>query len=128
MWYIGNSICENNYTIKLSPPSCLEKLNWKAAELEREDQRLNVILNVTLAYLQVVNTQDLYRMAKNRMQSTEDQLRRLDAMFEEEMANPAEYRDFQGLRAADEANLITAKNNYEDALTAEQFIFFLKFN
>ncbi|WP_242093927.1 TolC family protein [Aestuariivivens sediminicola] len=95
----------------------MEKLNWKAAELEREDQRLNVILNVTLAYLQVVNTQDLYRMAKNRMQSTEDQLRRLDAMFEEEMANPAEYRDFQGLRAADEANLITAKNNYEDALT-----------
>ncbi|WP_242157558.1 TolC family protein [Aestuariivivens sediminis] len=95
----------------------MEKLNWKAAELEREDQRLNVILNVTLAYLQVVNTQDLYHMAKNRMQSTEDQLRRLDAMFEEEMANPAEYRDFQGLRASDEANLITAKNNYDDALT-----------
>lgn len=95
----------------------MEKLNWKAAEMEKEDQRLNVILNVTLAYLQVVNTQDLYNIAKNRMQSTEDQLNRLDSMFEEDMGNPAEYRDFQGLKANDEANLINSKNSFEDALT-----------
>ena len=95
----------------------MEKLNWKAAELEKEDQRLNVILNVTLAYLQVVNTQDLYNIAKNRLQSTQDQLNRLDAMHEEDMGNPAEFRDFQGLKATDEANLITAKNNFDDATT-----------
>ena len=95
----------------------MEKLNWKAAEMEKEDQRLNVILNVTLAYLQVVNTQDLYNIAKNRLQSTQDQLNRLDAMHDEEMGNPAEFRDFQGLKATDEANLITAKNNFDDATT-----------
>ncbi len=95
----------------------MEKLNWKAAAMEKEDQRLNLILNVTLAYLQVVNTQDLYNIAKNRLQSTQDQLDRLDAMYEEEMGNPAEYRDFQGLKATDEANMITAKNNFDDATT-----------
>ncbi|MCX2718462.1 TolC family protein [Lentiprolixibacter aurantiacus] len=96
----------------------MEKLNWQAAQMEKEDARNNLILNVTLAYLQVVNTKDLYNIAKSRLESTNGQLERLASMFEEEMGNPAEYRDFQGLRSNDESNLITAKNNYEDALTA----------
>jgi len=39
------------------------------------------------------------------------------------MANPSEYRDFQGLKANNEASLINARNNYEDAkLTLMQLL------
>jgi len=100
-----------------------QKLNLKASEMENEDAKNNLILNVTLAYLQVMNTRDLYTMAQNSLVATSDQLKRLESIFEEEMANPSEYRDFQGLKANNEANLINARNNYEDAkLTLMQLL------
>jgi outer membrane protein len=92
-----------------------QKLNMKASEMEKEDAKYNLILNVTLTYLQVMNTKDLYVLAQNRLETTNEQLKRLKSMFEEEMANPSEYRDFQGLKANDEANLVSSKNNFEDA-------------
>jgi len=92
-----------------------QKLNLQASKMENEDARYNLILNVTLAYLQVMNTQDLYTLAKNRLEITNEQMNRLKSMFEENMGNPSEYRDFQGLKANDEANLINSRNNFEDA-------------
>jgi len=62
-----------------------------------------------------MNTKDLYVLAQNRLETTNEQLKRLKSMFEEEMGNPSEYRDFQGLKANDEANLVNSKNNFEDA-------------
>ena len=95
-----------------------QKLNLLASEMESEDQKYNLILNVTLAYLQVMNTKDLYTLAQNRLKSTNDQLERLKSMFDENMGNPAEYRDLQGLKANDDANLINSKNNFEDSKLA----------
>ena len=92
-----------------------QKLNLLASEMESEDQRYNLILNVTLAYLQVMNTKDLYTLAQNRLKSTNEQLERLKSMFDENMGNPAEYRDFQGLKSNDDANLINSRNNFEDS-------------
>lgn len=92
-----------------------QKLNLEASEMEREEARQNLILDVTLAYLQVMNNRDLYELAQNRYESTQTQLERLENLYEEEMGNPAEFRDFQGLSANDESNIITARNNLEDA-------------
>ena len=92
-----------------------QKLNLLASEMESEDQKYNLILNVTLAYLQVMNTKDLYTLAQNRLGATDHQLERLKSMFDENLGNPAEYRDFQGLKANDMANLISSKNNFEDS-------------
>lgn len=92
-----------------------QKLNMKASEMEKEDAKYNLVLNVTLAYLQVMNTKDLYILAQNSLENTNEQLNRLKSMFEEDMANPSDYRDFQGLKANNEANLVSSRNNYEDA-------------
>ncbi|RIA11073.1 outer membrane protein [Flavobacteriaceae bacterium MAR_2010_72] len=92
-----------------------QKFNLLASEMEQEEARQNLILNVTLAYLQVMNTRDLLNLAENRIESTEKQLERLKTMFDNEMGNPAEFRDFQGQMANDKANLMAAKNNYQDA-------------
>jgi len=92
-----------------------QKFNSLASEMESANEKHNLILNVTLTYLQVMNANDLYALAQNRLSSTNDQLDRLKSMFEEEMVNPSEYRDFQGLKAQDETNLINSKNSFEDA-------------
>jgi len=92
-----------------------QKLNMLASEMESEDAKYNLILNVTLTYLQVMNTKDLYDLAQNRLENTNEQVNRLKSLFEEEMGNPSDYRDFQGLKANDESNLINSRNNFEDA-------------
>lgn len=89
------------------------KLSLKATEMETEAEKQTLILNVTLAYLQVLNLQDLVRLSEKRLSTTQAQLARLQSLFEEEVGNPAEYRDLQGQMAADASNLLEIKNNLE---------------
>jgi len=63
--------------------------------------------------LQVVNNQDLYDLAKNRLENTRKQLERLKSLFDEEIGNPSEYHDLLGLKANDEASILNNKNNLE---------------
>ena len=92
------------------------KLNLKAAEMETEAAKQSLILNVTLTYLQVLNAQDLVKLAKSRLETTQGQLDRLRSLFEEETGNPAQYRDLQGQMAADASNLIESQNSLETAI------------
>lgn len=89
------------------------KLSLKATEMETEAEKQTLILNVTLAYLQVLNLQDLVRLSEKRLSITQAQLARLQSLFEEEVGNLAEYRDLQGQVAADASNLLEIKNNLE---------------
>ncbi|WP_323027859.1 TolC family protein [Gelidibacter japonicus] len=89
------------------------KLNLKSAEMEVEAARQSLILNVTLAYLQVLNAQDLVTLTESRLMTTQGQLDRLRSLYEEESVNPAEYHDLQGQLALDAANIAESKNNLE---------------
>lgn len=89
------------------------KLNLKSAEMEVEAARQSLILNVTLAYLQVLNAQDLVTLAESRLVTTQGQLDRLRSLYEEESGNPAEYHDLQGQLALDAANIAESKDNLE---------------
>lgn len=92
-----------------------QKYNLEASEMEREEARQNLVLEVTLAYLQVKNNQDLYNLALNRLESTNGQLERLQVLYEQEIGNPADYHDFQGLQANDRSTVINARNNLKDS-------------
>ncbi len=89
------------------------KLNLKAAEMETEAAKQALILNVTLTYLQVLKAQDLVKLAKARVASTQGQLNRLRSLYEEESGNPAEYRDLQGQMAVDASNFVESENALE---------------
>ncbi len=89
------------------------KLNLQAAEMETEAAKQTLILNVTLTYLQVLNAQDLVKLAKSRLNNTQGQLDRLQSLYEEESGNPAEYRDLQGQMAADASNVVESENRLE---------------
>ncbi|MAZ27627.1 MAG: transporter [Cytophagaceae bacterium] len=92
------------------------KLNMEAAEMQVEEAKQNLVLDVTLAFLQALNSRELLKLAENRIASTREQAGRLKTMFEEESGNPAEYRDLQGQVASDEASLVSTRNSLTDAL------------
>ncbi|MCG2419347.1 TolC family protein [Aequorivita sp. F47161] len=92
------------------------KLNLQASEMETEAAKQALILNVTLTYLQVLNAQDLIKLAKARVTTTQEQLDRLRSLYEEETGNPAEYRDLQGQIAADASYLVESEKTLENEL------------
>ena len=92
------------------------KLNLQASQMEVEEAKQNLILNVTLAYLQALNNRDLVKLAENRMATTSEQVTRLQTLYNEEVGNPADFSDIQGQFALDKTNLLEARNNYESSL------------
>lgn len=91
------------------------KYSFNASEMEMEEQRQNLILDVTLTYLQILNNKDLFKLAKSRLETTKDQLKRLKSLYEEEIGNPADYTDMQGQLALDMTSVINAENSLKEA-------------
>lgn len=90
----------------------------KASELEIEEAKQNLMLDITLRYLQILNSKDLMVLTEAQLKTTEGQLQRLKSHFEEGLGNPADYTDMQGQYALDEIALFNAKNTYSEAVLA----------
>ena len=86
------------------------KFNMQAAEMEIEETKQNLVLDVTLAYIQILNSKDLVELAKARLETTSKQLTRLNVLYKEEVGNPADFTDMQGQYALDEMSVINAEN------------------
>jgi outer membrane protein len=78
------------------------RLNKKASDLEIEAAQQDLILNVTLAYLQVLNARDVLELTKVRLKTTKEQLKIQEGFYENESGNPADYADIVGQVANDE--------------------------
>ncbi len=92
-----------------------DRFNWKASKAETEEARQELILKVSLAYFQVLNSRDLVELAKLRLQASRDQAGRLESLYEEGQGNPADYTDIKGQVSSDETSLTEAQNNFESA-------------
>ncbi|MBZ9650948.1 TolC family protein [Psychroflexus montanilacus] len=88
-----------------------DRFNLKAAEAEVEQAKQEMVLNVTLAYFQILNNKDLLRLAKARRTSTKEQLERLQDLNEEGQGNPANYTDIRGQLANDNSIIADAENS-----------------
>ncbi|WP_432410048.1 TolC family protein [Rasiella sp. SM2506] len=91
------------------------KLNRAASEMEVAEAKQNLAIDVTLAFLQVLNARDVVLLTETRLESTNEQLKRLKVLFDEESGNPAEFRDLQGQISNDKATLITVTNSLKTA-------------
>lgn len=100
---LKNSIKQNQY-------------NVGAAEMEMEEARQNLILDVTLSYIQILTARDQLRLAEARLETTAGQVERLRANFEEGAGNPADFTDMQGQYGMDEMAVLAAKNNLNEAV------------
>ena len=97
-----------------------QRLNAKAADMEVEQEKQDLVLSVTLAYLQVLNSRDILLLSKQRLEATNDQLKVQKRMYDEGQNNPADYTDLLGQKASDETSVLSSQialNNAKLELT-----------
>lgn len=90
--------------------------NLKASRMEVEEAKQNLVLNVTLAYLRVLNNRDLVQLAENRLETTQEQVNRLRTLYNEEVGNPADFTDIQGQAALERTGFIQAENALQESI------------
>lgn len=91
------------------------RLNKKASDMETEAAQQDLILNVTLAYLQVLNARDVLGLAKARLETTKQQLKIQKGFYENESGNPADYADILGQVANDETSILMSESSFNNA-------------
>ncbi|WP_407557444.1 TolC family protein [Winogradskyella sp. 4-2091] len=91
------------------------RLNNQASQLETEAAQQDLILNVTLAYLQVLNAQDVLELSKARLKVTKQQLKIQKDFFDDELGNPADYADILGQVASDETSVLVSESSLNNA-------------
>lgn len=91
------------------------KFNLEASEMEVEEAKQDLILEVTFRYLQILNGKDEVVLANARLETTQGQLDRLKVRYNEGYGNPAEYTDMKGQYSLDEITMINAKNALAEA-------------
>lgn len=92
------------------------KLNLRASQMEVEEEKQNLMLDVTLAYLTVLNNRDLVQLAENRLETTAEQVNRLQTLYNEEVGNPADFTDIQGQAAVERTGVVQARNSLQESL------------
>lgn len=90
-----------------------DRFNLQASEMEKEEAKQSLMLDVTLAYLQILNNQELVKLANLRLETTSSQIARIKVLHSQGEGKPADYTDIQGQYANDQTSLVRA----EQALT-----------
>jgi len=92
------------------------RFNMQACEMEIEEAKQNLTLEVTLLYIQILNNRDLLELSKARLTTTEGQLKRLESQYNNGLGNPAAFTDMQGLYTRNQTGIITAENNLKSVV------------
>ena len=83
--------------------------------MEAEAAKQDLVLNVTLAYLQVLNARDVLVLNRARLEATKKQLKVQEDFYKNESGNPADYNDILGQLANDETSILVSESNYSNA-------------
>ncbi len=98
-------------------------LNAKAAEMDVQQQKDKLTLNVVLYYLAVLSNQEQLNLAQKQVAATAQKVKLLEIKNNEGAIAPADLYDLKGQLAADQLNVTSTKNALETAkLTLAQFM------
>jgi outer membrane protein len=86
---------------------------YEASKAEWQQSRDNLVLNVMLAYLQVLNNEDLVTSAIQQEEVSGKQLERLDVLNREGAIKPSDYTDVKGQLMNDKLSIVNARNALE---------------
>jgi outer membrane protein len=95
-----NALKQNQYAAEAS------KMEW----LQSKDK---LMVDVMLAFLTVLNNQDLLEQATHQLDVSKIQVDRLDLMNKDGAIKPSDLSDLKGQYASDQISLINAKNTLE---------------
>jgi outer membrane protein len=93
-----------------------DRFNLLASEMDIEENKQNLVLEVTLRYIQILNNIDALELAKSRLETTKVQLKRLEVHYIQQIGNPVDYTDMLGQSTIDESEIIIAHNNLKTAI------------
>ncbi len=93
-------------------------LAFQASKLELQQQKDNLTLNVILAYLQILNNQELVNQSKNQASVSKEQVHRSEILNKDGAIAPYQLADLRGQLSNDSLSIINNQNNLEAAKVA----------
>ncbi len=93
-----------------------DRFNLMASEMDIEENKQNLVLEVTLRYIQILNNIDALELANSRLETTEVQLKRLEVHYNQQIGNPVDYTDMLGQSTIDQSEIVIAKNNLKESI------------
>jgi outer membrane protein len=91
------------------------KLTYEASKMTLQQRKDNLTLNIILAYLQVLNSEDILVQARNQSGLTKNQVDRLEILNKEGAVSPSQLSDLKGQYAGEQLGIITAESGIETA-------------
>ncbi len=91
------------------------KLNYEASQMDLQQSKDNLTINVILAYLQILSTEEQLANLKEQQVVTSRQVERLKLLNDEGAITPSTLYDLRGQLANDELNAVNEKNLLESA-------------
>lgn len=88
---------------------------YESSKLTWQQAKDNLVLNVILAYLQVLNNEDLVASAINQAGISQKQLERLDVLNKQGAIKPSEFSDLKGQLMNDQLAIVSAKTALEES-------------
>jgi outer membrane protein len=92
------------------------QLSLEAAQMDIATQKNNVSMQVAVAYLNVLSTEDLIDVAQKQLEVTRLQLDRTSILIRSGALPETNIFDLEAQQANDELSLINAQNNHESAI------------
>jgi outer membrane protein len=85
-------------------------LTYEANKMDLQQTKDNIMLNVILAYLQILNNEEQLQQSKNQAEVTRQQVDRLNIMNESGAVPPGQLYDLKGQLGNDELSIVTNQN------------------
>ncbi|MBX9781802.1 MAG: TolC family protein [Chitinophagaceae bacterium] len=89
--------------------------SYKAAEMDYKQAQDNLVLNVILAYMQVVAGEDILTVSKAQLSVTKKQIERMEVLVKEGSAGNFQLTDMKGQMANEEINIINLENSLQQS-------------
>jgi outer membrane protein len=89
------------------------KLSYEASKMTLQQRKDNLTLDIILAYLRVLNNEDLLADARNRADLSRRQVERLDVLNREGAVRPSDFSDLKGQYAGDQLSVVNNVNALE---------------
>lgn len=90
-------------------------LAYEASKMDWQQARDNLAINIILAYLQVLTNEDLLVQAQRQVELTQQQVQRLEVLYNEGAGTPSDLYDLKGQLANDQLAVINTRNTLETA-------------
>jgi len=86
---------------------------YQATKMDWQQAKDNLTINIILAYLQVLNNEDLLTQTRNQAVFSKSQVERLEVLDKEGAITPSILYDLRGQYASDQLSITNAQNSLE---------------